>query len=407
MLQVSNQHRQIMRVIRKLISKNNYWIIPSLIFTFLYSCQSTVSKAEQQHLTKQSNSSTIQANKQIKLALLLDTSSSMNGLINQAKSQLWEIVNELSAAKCEGQTPVLQIALYEYGNDGLSENTGYIRQVSELTTDLDVLSEKLFSLTTNGGSEYCGMVIGKAIKDIDWSDPENEHLKMIFIAGNEAFTQGPVAYESVCTDAKEKDIFINTIFCGNFNEGVNTFWKRGATLTNGEYMSIDHNQVTHYVATPYDNKIDQLNNQLNDTYIPYGNKGRMKKEQQNLQDNNASSMGKSVKISRAISKSKHVYKNDSWDLVDANKSGTVALEELDEEELPAEMQKMNTEERKDFVSKKSADRKRIQQQITDLSKKRSSYIADNQKKNAENSLNDAMLKSIQKQAKSKNYQITK
>ena len=35
----------------------------------------------------------------IKVALLLDTSNSMDGLINQAKAQLWEIVNELSYAK--------------------------------------------------------------------------------------------------------------------------------------------------------------------------------------------------------------------------------------------------------------------------------------------------------------------
>ena len=36
----------------------------------------------------------------IMLALLLDTSNSMDGLIDQAKSQLWKIVNELAAAKC-------------------------------------------------------------------------------------------------------------------------------------------------------------------------------------------------------------------------------------------------------------------------------------------------------------------
>ena len=41
----------------------------------------------------------------IKVALLLDTSNSMDGLINQAKTQLWEIVNELSYAKCEEQEP--------------------------------------------------------------------------------------------------------------------------------------------------------------------------------------------------------------------------------------------------------------------------------------------------------------
>ena len=36
----------------------------------------------------------------VKIALLLDTSNSMDGLINQAKAQLWDIVNEFTHAKC-------------------------------------------------------------------------------------------------------------------------------------------------------------------------------------------------------------------------------------------------------------------------------------------------------------------
>ena len=65
----------------------------------------------------------------IKVALLLDTSNSMDGLINQAKTQLWEIVNELSYAKCDDKNPNLKIALYEYGNDNLNAEEGYLRQV--------------------------------------------------------------------------------------------------------------------------------------------------------------------------------------------------------------------------------------------------------------------------------------
>ena len=62
----------------------------------------------------------------IMLALLLDTSSSMEGLIDQAKSQLWKIVNEMAAAKSgDGTQPNIKIALYEYGNDGLSSNEGF------------------------------------------------------------------------------------------------------------------------------------------------------------------------------------------------------------------------------------------------------------------------------------------
>src|SRR5262245_10132460 len=65
------------------------------------------------------------AKQSIMLALLLDTSNSMDGLIDQAKSQLWKIVNELADAKCnDSSRPQIKIALYEYGNDGLSATKG-------------------------------------------------------------------------------------------------------------------------------------------------------------------------------------------------------------------------------------------------------------------------------------------
>ena len=64
---------------------------------------------------------------QIQLAILLDTSGSMDGLIGQAKSRLWKIVNELATAKKDGQAPQLQVALYEYGQDSLSAASGYLR----------------------------------------------------------------------------------------------------------------------------------------------------------------------------------------------------------------------------------------------------------------------------------------
>lgn len=103
----------------------------------------------------------------IKVALLLDTSNSMDGLIDQAKAQLWEIVNELSYAKCKHEQPNLQIALYEYGNDGLSSYDGYVRKILAFTEDLDDVSKELFSLTTNGGSEFCGTVIQASLNELD------------------------------------------------------------------------------------------------------------------------------------------------------------------------------------------------------------------------------------------------
>ena len=235
-------------------------------------------------------------NQSIMLALLLDTSNSMDGLIDQAKSQLWKIVNELAAAKCDdGSRPSIKIALYEYGNDGLPSSEGYIRQVSALTGDLDLISEKLFSLSTNGGNEFCGQVIQTSLNQLAWSSSSAD-LKMIFIAGNEPFTQGSVSYRLACSVAKEKGVVINTIFCGNFDEGMQTSWKEGADLAGGTYMSIEQNRKTVFIATPYDSKIEACNERLNKTYIYYGPSGRDKKDSQAAQDRNAESYGQANKV---------------------------------------------------------------------------------------------------------------
>src|SRR5262245_1168604 len=79
----------------------------------------------------------------VQVALLLDTSNSMDGLIGQAKSQLWRVVNELQAARRGGRPARLQVALYEYGNNHLSPTSGYVRQVLPFTADLDLVSERL------------------------------------------------------------------------------------------------------------------------------------------------------------------------------------------------------------------------------------------------------------------------
>lgn len=338
----------------------------------------------------------------IMLALLLDTSNSMDGLIDQAKSQLWKIVNELAAAKCgDGSRPRIKIALYEYGNDGLPASEGYLRQVSGLTDDLDLISEKLFALTTNGGNEFCGQVIRTSLNQLAWSSSYAD-LKMIFIAGNEPFTQGSVSYRLACSVAKEKGVVVNTIFCGNFDEGIHTNWKDGADLTGGSYMSIEQNRKTVYIPTPYDSKIDACNDRLNKTYIYYGVSGAQKKEAQAAQDRNAESYGMANKAERAVSKSSHAYNNSSWDLVDAAKEDEGVVSAVPSGQLPSEMQGMSADQRKAYVQQKAVERKKIQDEIQELNKQRQAYIASHRPKGNEDSMLDvAMINAVREQAKGK------
>lgn len=342
------------------------------------------------------------ATKKIKLALLLDTSGSMDGLIDQAKSQLWTIVNELAAAKCGNDKPEVQIALYEYGNDRLASSEGYIKLVTPLTNDLDKLSQDLFSLRTNGGSEFCGHVIQTACRQLDWS-ADGGDLQLIFIAGNEEFTQGSVNYQLACAEAKRKNIIVNTIFCGNFQEGINTYWKSGADLTSGTYSSIEQNSKTVFIPSPYDDKIDQLNTQLNNTYIEYGREGREKKEAQISQDAASESYGAANKVNRAVSKSTHVYKNKSWDLVDAAEDESFDVTKVSKDQLPEPMKNMTDDQKKTYVKQKTDEREKVKTEIQELNKKRTEYLLAQKKSESTEMLDKSMINAIKSQAEKKNF----
>ncbi len=347
------------------------------------------------------------AQPKIQLAILLDTSGSMSGLINQARNQLWQIVNEFSKAERRGVKPLLEVAVYEYGNSRLSERSGYIRQVTGLTGELDEVSEALFSLTTSGGSEYCGYVIKTAVKQLDWSHSDND-IKAIFIAGNEPFTQGPVYFGEAIALAKNKGIVVNTIHAGNVVQGANTGWKDAALLAGGEYMNIDHNyKISHY-NTPQDDQILRLNEQLNQTYIPYGSLGRKKLERQKIQDDKSKSISFGLLSKRARTKASTMYDNSSWDLGDAVAKGKVDIDTLKDNELPEKLREMKKDQRKKYVQEKINARTKIKNKIVALTKKRDKYIANKRKeedKPSVNTINEAVIKAIQKQGVLKNYKF--
>lgn len=339
----------------------------------------------------------------VQLAILLDTSGSMEGLIEQAKTQLWKIVNELARSKKDGQPIDLTVALYEYGKDDIPQSENYLRMLVPLTNDLDKVSEELFKLTTNGGDEYCGEVIKAATNGLKWSE-SNDDLKIIYIAGNEEFTQGATDYKESCKNAITKGIIVNTIFCGDYDEGVQTSWKDGADLADGTYINIDHNAEVVHVDAPQDEELIELGRQLNETYIGYGSLGFEGEERQMEQDVNATNMGGGSMVERSISKAQFQYSNSSWDLVDAVKEEVVDIAELKDEELPEEMRGMSDDEKKEFVEELTKKRGALQEKINKLNEDRRKYVAEKLLEMGENNtLDQAIISSLKKQAQEKDF----
>jgi hypothetical protein len=278
-----------------------------------------------------------------------------------------------------------------------------------LTTDLDLVSEQLFKLRTNGGSEYCGWAIKNAVNDLKWSK-SNDDLKIIIIAGNEPFNQGSKDYKETCKEAISNGIIVNTIFCGVCDEGIRSFWKDGSDRADGKYMCINQNESIVHVSTPFDQEIVKLNEKLNSTYIAYGKKGKEKKERQAVQDANAATYSQANVAERVVSKSSAAYQNDDWDAVDAFKDNAPAIKNLKTEELPSEMQGMTEEEKVSFIDKKSKEREAIQKQILETNQKREQFIVDENKKNSlapKNTLDEVMLNTVKEQALKKSFKAEK
>ncbi|MGI8603013.1 MAG: vWA domain-containing protein [Verrucomicrobiales bacterium] len=343
----------------------------------------------------------------VQIALLLDTSNSMDGLIEQAKTQLWKIVNEFIGARREGRAPVVQVALYEYGNDRLSATQNYIRQVTPLTRDLDMISRELFSLRTCGGSEFCGAVIQRALEDLAW-DQSSQVYKTIFIAGNEPFTQGPVPHRRACQMAIGKGIVVNTIHCGSEQDGLAGQWKAGADVAEGRFLVIDQDRAVVHIPSPVDARIEKLNLELNLTYIPYGKAGGAARQNQFDQDLNAdNNRAAGAAVQRIASKASSNYWNAHWDLVDALKQKDFKIEALKAEDLPVELQKMSQDERRSWIEKKSAERAAIQKQILELSEERKRYVTEKARAAAAGTptLDDAVARTVRAQAEAKGYRF--
>ncbi len=201
---------------------------------------------------------------------------------------------------------------------------------------------------------------------------------------------------------------MNTIFCGNSIEGINTFWKDGADYGKGKYFNIDSNQAVQYIVTPYDVKISECNTRINTTYISYGSKGYEKKMNQETQDQNAQGVSSANYAERAVSKSKAAYKNESWDLVDKVKDDKEAISKIKKEELPKELQNKSKDEIKVLIDKKTKEREAIQKEIAELAKKRQDYIdVESKKTKSQDDLGNAINTSIVAFAKVKGYTLEK
>ena len=308
----------------------------------------------------------------IEIAIVLDTSSSMRGLIDSVRFKLWEIVDDLGMAE---PTPRLRLALLTYGNTENPVDDGWVRIESDLTDDLDLISERLLALTSDGGTELVGRALQRAVDELTWTSSE-EALKMIFIAGNERVSRGSeLDYRSASAATLSRGIALHVLFCGDPEREEDTAagWREMAELAEGQFTAIDQRLGATVVDSPFDEELTTLSEVLSETYLPFGDRGFERLERTLMQDRRARELSLATAAGRAEVKSDPRYA-ESWDLVSAVEGDGLFLYELPEGALPRSLEEMGFRELESFVSQRQLVRQEIRERVQELSSLRRRHI---------------------------------
>jgi len=343
-----------------------------------------------------------QETRPVDVVVMLDTSGSMENLLDATRARVWDVVNELGRMK---PTPELRVGLVSFGTDKATEDQGFIIQHLDLTDELDEVYAELMGLTIGGGTELVGRALNEALDGMSWS-PEYNALRVVFVAGNESADQGVEDddFRIAARAARDRDIIVNALYAGNRDQGVVEKWHEVAQAGEGNFSAIDPSTGSIQIAAPQDELLLELNGRLNTTYVPYGEKGQDGLTNQIAQDGNASRLGVQSCSSRIVAKGGALYNNASWDLVDKTLEEGFDWDAIYPADLPEEMQSMTVDERVELIESKRAQREDIQREIQSASAAREEFVKQAiASRIGEAGLGEAMRKSIREQAMAKGF----
>lgn len=331
------------------------------------------------------NAPTLKSKPRIEVCFVLDTTGSMGGLLEGAKQKIWSIANEMISAQ---PTPELKLGLIGYRDRG----DDYVVKSFSLTDDIDAIYGHLREFQAGGGGdtpESVNEALAEAIHKMPWSS-DKKVLKIIFLVGDAPphmdYPNGP-KYPELCREAAKKDLIINTIQCGEMAE-TKPIWQEIAKMSEGSYVGISQSGNVAVISTPMDKELSRLNERIGATLIPYGD--RTLQAEVHAKFAAAKSAPVAAMADRLTYNSKTGRAMQGrGELVDALNDKTIKLDEIDQKQLPAELQKLDSDELQKRITKTRDERADLQRQIVELSKKREAYIQSENKRLADEGKGDA------------------
>lgn len=314
------------------------------------------------------------AKPQVDVVFVLDTTGSMNAMLEGAKRKIWEIARYIA----QGQpAPDLRIGLVAYRDVG----DEYVTKFFDLTDDLDGVYQNLVSFHAGGGGdspEHVAQALHEALNKSSWSSRQSA-LKLIYLVGDAPphtdYNDG-YNFRALAQQAGERGIAVNTIRCGQ-SEDTRVAWLEIANRSGGEFNTIEQSGGMAHVSTPYDDELARLNRALTETALHYGSAERRAasaaKSATNLAAPAAAQAERAGWYGIQSARGKAAA-TSAGDLLADVADKRVDLKNMNKDELPEGMQAMTDEERTQHLEKRKQQRQGILEQINALSSKRDGYL---------------------------------
>jgi len=340
----------------------------------------------------------------IEVVFILDTTSSMSGLIQAAKEKIWSIASTMASAQ---ENPDIKMGLVAFRDRG----DAYITRVFDLSDDLDSMYASLMDFKAQGGGdspESVNQALYEAIHKISWSQ-DSQVYKVAFLVGDappHMDYPDDVKYPLTLAAAKHKGIVVNTIQSGQ-HQFTRPAWQEIAALGHGDYFQVEDSGNAVAVATPFDEKLSKLATELEDTRLYYGDEETKKAQQHKLDANkklraelSTEALARRSEYNATASGNKN-FLGES-ELVDAITSGRVELDDIEVKDLPASIQAMAPAKQMEVITEQAQRRERLKQEIRELSESRNRFIKEKvaAEGGADDTLDEKIYRAVKDQAAS-------
>jgi hypothetical protein len=308
----------------------------------------------------------------IEVAFVLDTTGSMSGLIEGAKRKIWSIANQLVSAQ---QKTDVRFALIGYRDRG----DAYVTQLYDLTDDLDAVYARLMQFQASGGGdgpESVNQALHEAVTRLDWSTSRDVY-RVIFLVGDappHLDYQDDVRYDRSVRLARQRDIAVNAIQCGSWEETAQV-WREIASLGMGTYAAIAQDGGMALVATPMDEELARLNRELAGTVVAYGAEHERRAAEEKVGNAlRAEAPAAADRLAYLAKASSGAVVTGAKDLV-ADAAAGAPVASVAPEALPPALRALPAAEREAYVEQQVAKRKQLQARIARVTAERDAYLA--------------------------------